>query len=396
MEHAKHPTRNYDFAPVASILGQYNTRGFELGKQKLDEALDEVLNIAEDQSKPLVPHLSPELILGVRSFLQRTIIPILESTGEKIDLHKRQRVKGVIREYLSQLDALKSSENKGWLCDKDDVSAMFGIPISGATNWDLIEAENEEWKSWKSPKNNPALNELVSIDELENIHQVVSDKLLATRTGKPVFYSDRADRHHLFWTPIVGGQECVIPDSYSLADFLRFHCPHNDAHLAHLNAINARGVEAYSDHMDERAFTEAIAVHAEWQMFEAAKNDSFVYNLYSQLGTDRQRRISKAEFQNWLLDCRGYEFRLRLIRLLGDTLTFSGRADVDHVVEQASRITGVNREDSEAEVKKYYHFPGLGAVYTLGYKKLLEDGLRNTQNTFTNNGQIVSTWHQFR
>ncbi|MBU1685267.1 hypothetical protein KJ662_03365 [Patescibacteria group bacterium] len=395
MEHAKHPAKNYDFAPLASILGQYNTRDFGGNRQKLDEALDKVLDVLGVQSKPQVPHSSPELVVGIRFFLKQTIIPILESTGEKIDLHRKHRVQGVVREYLSQLEKLETSGVKGWLCDKGDVSAMFGIPVAEVNNWNLIDSENEQWKGWKPPKNSPVLNEPVLIDEVENIHQVVSNNLLVAPTGKPVFYSDRAERHHLFWAPTTSGQECVIPDTYSLADFLRFHCPHNDAHLAHLNAIASKGVEAYSDHMDERAFTEAVAVHAEWQMFEASKNDSFIYDLYSQLGADRQRRISIEEFQSWLLDCRGYEFRLRLIRLLGDTLTFSGETSMDRIIEQASAITGVNKEDSEAEIRKYYHFPGLGAAYTLGYKKFLNKGLRNTQNTFIKNGQVVSTWHQF-
>jgi len=395
MKHAKHPTKNYDFAPIASILGKYNTRDFQNSKNELDNALGYALDEIETNDKQPVPHTAPELINGIRLFLHQTILPILNEVKDRVSTEHQLRIENVIADYCKKLDQLPKPSNGEWLCDQSEIEAMFELEMTEGKSWETIESDNKKWKKWMQPQSHDALNEIVSIEEVRSLFAVVREKLLCVAEFNPILYSDKGQGHHLFWSPTKKGEECIIPNDYSLADYLRFHCPHNDAHLAHLNANAEKSIISYSDYMDERAFSEAVSVHAEWQMFESAQVDDFSYHLYSQLHPGRQKGISKDEFQDWIVNCRGYEFRLRLVRLLGDTLTFFKQHTFNEAVNEAVKITGVQKEDVKAEIGKYYHFPGLGAVYTLGYNKLLESGATKTQDTFLKNNQLITTWHQF-
>jgi hypothetical protein len=361
----------------------------------LDNALGCALGEIETNDKQPVPYTAPELINGIRLFLHQTILSILNEVEDRVSTKHQLRIKNVITDYCEKLDQLSKSPNNEWLCSTTEIEAMFGLEMTENKTWETIENENKKWKKWLQPQSHDALNEIVSIEEARNLFAVVREKLLCAAEFNPVLYSDKGQGHHLFWSPTKEGEECVIPNDYSLADYLRFHCPHNDAHLAHLNANPEKSIISYSDYMDERAFSEAVAVHAEWQMFESIQDDDFSYLLYSQLHSDRQKGISKDEFQDWMVNCRGYEFRLRLVRLLGDTLTFFRQHTFNEAVNETTKITGVQEEDVKAEIEKYYHFPGLGAVYTLGYSKLLESGATKTQDTFLKNNQLITTWHQF-
>lgn len=395
MRHAEHPTKNYDFAPIASILGKYNTKSFEDSKDELDNALDHALAEIEYKDKPSIPHTSPGIINGMQSFLYQTILSILDEVKGRIPALHRFRIKNIVDHYCKQLSQLSTSPKVKWFCEQSEIEAMFGVEMTEDKVKEIITSENQEWKKWSQPQPHTALEELVTIEEIRNIFTVVREKLLQVTEFNPNLYSGQTQGHHLFWSPIKGGQECVVPNDYSLADYLHFHCPHNDAHLAHLNAIPEKKITSYNDYMDERAFSEAVAVHAEWQMFEQGKDDDFLYHLYSQLHSNRQKRISKNEFQDWMVNCRGYGFRLRLVRLLGDTLTFFGQHTFDTAVNESIKLTNIPREDVEAEIKKYYHFPGLGAVYTLGYRKLLQSGVIKTKDAFSKKDQTITTWHQF-
>lgn len=393
MKHSDHPTQNYDFAPVASLLGKYNARDSEDSREQLDKALDSALTEIESSDKPPIPHADPELVKGLQSFLFETVLSILNEAGESVPKYLQSRVRLAVQKLNERMVNLRPKARI--LCSVQEIQDMFGLVMPEDKLREIVEEENESRKCWKVPAQIKALDKPVTIDEVKKIFEVVRGKVLGTNAFNPDFYLDRPEKHHLFWSPKETGQQCVIPFNYSMADYLRLHSPHNDAHLYHLNAIPEQSVVSYCDFMDERAFFEAVAVYAEWQMLEAAGKRAFIEDLHSQFSADRQRRISKNQLQDWLLNCRGHEFHLRSVRLMGDVITLFSENSFDDTVDEVTLFTGLSRDEVQAEVRKYYHFPGLGATYTVGFKKLKEHGIISIHDAFFQNNQVVTTWHQF-
>lgn len=370
MEHASQPTLNYDFAKIASLLGKYNIRDYEVGNGKVEDELRNSLSNMESSDKPPVPHSDPELIKGVQSFLAGTVLTILKEAGGKVPQDLQSRIRILVRKFNERISILP----KGNLisCDLVELERMFGVDLSKGSLEDAADEESRSWRQWEKPDQIKALDRVITIEEVRGIFEVVREKVLKVKKFSPSFYLDRPERHHLFWSPTETGQECTVPNEYSMADYLRFHSPHNDAHLMHLNSLAQQGITSYCDNMDERAFFEAVAVYAEWKMFEATQNGSFAEDLYSQFSLGRQRGISKNQLQDWILRCRGHEFHLRAVRLLGDLHTFHSGTSFDGTVNRTATYTGISRQEIESEVRKYYHFPGLGATYTMGFRKLKE------------------------
>ena len=393
MHHARHPASNYDFAPVASLLGKYNTRDFEAsGQARVEAALDTALGEIESTEKPAVPHTDPELIRGIQSFLFKTVLVILREAAGKVPQSLQTRVRTVVKGFNERMLALKPQTKM--LCELGEIEGMIGLDMSRDRVWEIAHRANQSGKHWGAPVKIDVLEQVVTIDEVRRIFEVVKEKLFSVMNSDPTFYLDRPERHHLFWTPTETGQQCAVPTGYSMADYLRFHCPHNDAHLVHLSALPEQSVTSYCDFMDERAFFEAVAVYAEYQMLEAASQDSFVGDLYSTFSIARQNGLSKDQLQDWLLSCRGHEFHLRAVRLMGDLNTLFSGLPFEENVDQVTYETELPRDKVEAEVRKYYHLPGLGATYTLGFENLRERGALSIQDSFTNDGQVISTWHQ--
>lgn len=391
IENSIHSTRNYDLAPVASLLGKYNCNGYQAEQQKLEAELDIALSAVERSNRPLIPYADEETVLGVQTFLSETILRILRQTQDKMPAYLRERTKDMVASFLTNLD----SQKQGKSVDIEEIKKMFGLKMDENVMNEIAEKENEEGKLWKPPLNVKALDMLVTAEEVASIFQVIREKLLQVDEFYPDFYLDNPERYYLFWNSTAEGEQCAIPRDYSMADYLRFHCPHNDAHLAHLHAMPDCGIITYCDYMDERAFTEAVAVLAEWQMLQASQNDGFVDDLFSQFSNIRKQSISKQQFQDWLLSCRGHEFHLRNVRLLGDINSLYGGYDFEESVEKISSYTELQKEVVEDEVRKYYHFPGLGAMYTLGYTELLKSGVKQFSDAFYKEGQVITTWHEF-
>lgn len=152
---------------------------------------------------------------------------------------------------------------------------------------------------------------------------------------------------------------------------------------------------SYLDYMDERSYYEAVGVHAEWLMWDAlGRGSSLPFEIWEQLDAWRRQRISPDELAQWLTKMRGYEFRLRTVRLLADVLTMGEQLPFQRVVDACTRQTGVSPEDAEPEVRKYYHFTGLGGMYTLGYRELLDRGVASTHAALMANGMPLRTWQQ--
>lgn len=402
MKHTTQPAAIYDLTTVASTLARHNVRSFnEKTSSQLDDVHEETVALldAESAHKAPVPHTDPELLKAAAGFAEKTLqlLRIAES-HDRIAPNVATKTRVAIQRFRVSLRLLENGTVK-WLCDPEDIDKMFGIAISTReARTTMTEETSKLVHALPSRTVPPGIQTPVGEGEVKRLFQTVRKELFSVAAIDPALYmEEQPERHYLFWTPTAEGQECAVPDSYSLADHFRFHCPHNDAHLSHLHDLSSHGVSAYTDFMDERAFFEAIAVHSEWQILESMQQngDGLVESLYDGLEPERRSYLSPKELRRWMIEMRSYECRLRAARLVADVLTIQDRLPFEEMVQRSMTVTGLSHEDAEAEARKYYFLPGLGAVYTLGYRKMLDHGISNSIAGFRNNGATIRTWHQF-
>lgn len=401
MKHVNQPAAIYDLTTLASTLARHNVREFD-GKTaaQLSQAHEETLDLLDDESphKAPVPHTDPELLEAAAGFAQKTLhlLQIAEDQN-RIARGIAIKTRSTIERFMGSLRLLEGTSGV-WLCEDAEIDTMFGMNISAERVKAIMADETQKLSGAEMPGAPPqGLRTSVTEGETQRLFKTVRKDLFRAGVIDPQLYIEpMPEKHYLFWTPTADGQECAVPDNYSVADHFRFHCPHNDAHLAHLHDLSSHGVGAYTDFMDERAFLEAIAVLSEWQILEMLKTDNdLASSLHDALEPDRRTQISPESLRRWMIEMRTYECRLRAARLVADVLTIQERLPFEEMVERSMAITGLTREDAEAEARKYYFLPGLGAVYTLGYRKMLENGIDNPIAGFQNNGATIRTWHQF-
>ncbi len=402
MKHANQPAAIYDLTAVASSLARHNVRSFDVRtSSQLSDVHQETLDLLQRESphKAPVPHTDPELLKAADAFAVKALqlLQIAESQ-ERIARAVATKTREIIERFRASLSLL-NGRSPQWLCDEKEIDAMFGIDVSISQANAIMLQETSELAGAMPPITTPSgMTKVVSNEEVARLFRTVRCELFEAPSIEPILYTeDRPERHYLFWTPTAEEQECAVPNSYSLADHFRFHCPHNDAHLSHLNDLSQHGVSAYTDFMDERAFFEAIAVLSEWQILDALKNNggNLTMGLHDSLDEERRLNLSPDDLKRWMIDMRTYECRLRAARLVADVLTIQEKLPFEEMVRQSMAITGLSREDAEAEARKYYFLPGLGAVYTLGYRKMLDQGVKNPIDGFRDNGTTIRTWHQF-
>jgi hypothetical protein len=402
MEHTKTPATIYDLAPLASVAARYNVRHFDSTlKKQLNDLLNQIVTDMEQaKDKPILPHTAPEATRGALMFIDqiRQLVTIAIDSG-KMPTAQGGCTNRLIGRLESQLLPLLASHAEGkWQCDPKEIDQMFGIPLASPNSLSILDHEIGQWSQYSHCDTPSSLLIPVSKGEAKRISKLVREKILGVIDCHPDIYIDDPAKHHLFWTAITQGQECAVPKNYSLADYLRFHVPHNDAHLCQLKALADEGkhADAYFDHMDERAFFEAVAVHSEWKIHNHLKKDCmFSEELHQLLNPKRARAISSENLRQWTLQIRAYEFRLRTARLLADVFTIRDRLPFNEVVCRTSSILGVSKQDATAEVQKYYHFAGLGGMYTLGYQKLINERSSGEALFHSRDGKVVRAWHQF-
>lgn len=402
MKHANQPAAIYDLTAVASSLARHNVRSFDARtSSQLSDVHQETLESLqrELQHKAPVPHTDPELLKAADAFAVKALqlLQIAESR-ERIARVVAIKTRETIERFRASL-CLLNGRLPQWLCDEKEIDAMFGIDVSAPQANAIMLRETSELSVALPPPAAPqGMEKPVSDREITHLFRAVRGGLFGKSAIDPVLYTeDRPERHYLFWTPTAEEQECAVPNSYSLADHFRFHCPHNDAHLSHLYDLSKHGVSAYTDFMDERAFFEAIAVLSEWQILDVLKNNGsdLSMSLHDGLDSERRSSVSPDSLRRWMIEMRTYECRLRAARLAADVLTIQEKLPFEEMVQRSMAITGLSREDAEAEARKYYFLPGLGAVYTLGYRKMLDQGVTNPIDGFRKNSTTIRTWHQF-
>lgn len=402
MQHARQPSTVYDLTVLASAVARYNVQdakgsAMDLLREEHAEAIRLVAK--ESANKPPVPHADKELLKASEGFATKilTLLGIAERSTE-MPSSLAAETRAAVSQFADSIRTLKGSE--GWMAKPEDIDGMFGIPVSQPEARQTMERELIEVSNALTAPDVPkALKEPITGKESNAVFDAMRTGLFGRSAIAPLIYTEpRPEKHYLFWTPIGENQECAVPDTYSAAEHFRFHAPHNDAHLSHLFALKEKGASAYMDYMDERAFFEAIAVHSEWQIKHALEHDEndFRSELHASLDAYRRNELTPDEFAMWMIGMRAYECRLRAARLVADVLTIHERLPFDAMLEKSMSITGLPKEDAEAEARKYYFLPGLGAVYTLGYRKLLESGITNPMDAIHTPGGVSRTWNDFR
>ena len=400
MKTTEYPAAVYNLGPLASSMARYNTQGNgHLSSNGLGEDHRQALHqleVAIDQ-KPLLAHSDPIVAEETVNFLDRmkAILSMAEELNH-IDPELVRKTSEQMEQFGAHLTVLQRATNTQLQVDIDDISSMFGVDLSDSDNFNVASDELEQWRSFSAPAIPPVLEETISEDEVRSLTVCIREQMFQENSNrKPLLYVEiHPQKHHLFWSHVPPDQrECAVPSDYSIADYLRFHCPHNDAHLAHLDTVNEL---SYVDYMDVRAFFEAAGVHAEWDIFCRLRESPDIANaLWKQLNPQIREKLSADELQQWLITCRGYEFRLRTVRLLGDLLTLHDQLSFEEVVQRIVQQSQLTPEEVEPEVRKYYALTGLGATYTLGYQKLRKAGISKTNELFTNGKPVARTWSEF-
>ena len=93
-----------------------------------------------------------------------------------------------------------------------------------------------------------------------------------------------------------------------------------------------------------------------------------------------------------MIEDREFQLKLRNARLLSDMLTIKGMP-FEKVVEEVAKYFRLTTDVAQGEVLKYYAWTGLGAIYTLGYRKLLDYGISELNQILKNNPP--KTWNDF-
>lgn len=403
MKHADQPAAVYDLTVLASTVARHNVRKFDVQtKEQAEEAHEEALHLMdESRHKPPIAHTDSEAVRLAHQFADWVLQMIISAEqGEKMDSDRALRSREAVERFQCDIQKL-NGEKKRWLIEQDVLQAMYGLDIASQEAVRVMHEENEAWKIFEPNGAPNALQGAVSDGEVKRLSEIARTDIFGIDPFEPAVYIDPEHRkHYLFWTSTSEEQECAVPSEYSLAQYLCFHFPHNELHLAHLHALAGEGVWAYVDQMDERAFFEAVAVHSEWALFDHLRNGNgseTAKAIHEQLDPARRKNMDADELQSWMIANRGYECRLRAARLVADVLTIRENLPFTETVEKGVGLTGLSRTDMEAETRKYYFLTGLGAVYSLGYKQLIGAGILNSKNAYepNGNGMAIRTWFEF-
>jgi hypothetical protein len=379
---------------LASMLGrtQVVTRSPETTKQIIS-ATDEVIAILENKTKPLVPHTDKSLIHQIGIFTEK-LHRMLNSDRVKQVLPSIQQAR--IAELLNLFNTEVNLLGKGkyeQLILPSEIEEMFQFYGIWNSGWDELKHDLSRWQQIEHPDTPNSLRQPITQDETVRLIDIMKREVLKIDVPlmASIYLTSEPENYHLFWAITAEGSDYVTPRSYGLDTQLSFDLPHNVAHLIHLQQLKDLGVYGYVDDMPTRAFFEAIAVFAELEVVRKLEKDSaFAHNMVESL--DESRDISGEELGEWMIEDRSFEFRLRASRLMADLLAIDG-ATLPEIVEIVSTSVNIPREVAQAEVSKYYPWTGLGAIYTLGYRKLEQAGILGIREVLTE--QPPTTWGQF-
>lgn len=301
-----------------------------------------------------------------------------------------------MRECLDQFDIQAQEEGRkrnGLILPKEDVAHLLDIPelLDTAALNEIIHNE-AIWTASLHPEILSSLRRKVDATQTQELIQACVQSLFGENIAVPVdiYTQDEVDKYYLYWSTKDSGLDYTTPSQYELATQLSFDIPHNAAHLLHLSLGGKNSVGQYIDQMQERTYTEAIAVLSEYQMYQEAMDQGEVIRSFSEI-----LNIPVEQLSEWIQQDRSYEFRLRFARLLSDVNTLKGESFSENA-DSIQKQLGIPQKDAIAEAQKYYAWTGLGAAYTLGYNRLLSNETRNARKAMTtSDGKLLFSWSDF-
>lgn len=375
------PAETYTLNTLASVLGRYAVPDLsEESERQIGEMLDATIGELVDGDTPFVPHTRTELLEEAAKFDEKLLMQLRDGPAQAfVTTSQYEVVKKILTQHKMRCaSAIQGGASWQMLTTPKAIAIAYGLPELWDKPEDVISGEVGQWgKSTAHPPVPDLLREKISIDETRLLMSLMWRRVIGTVAEPEVhtYLTDDTRNYHVYWSPLSERLDYATPATYDRATQLSFDLPHNATHLVHLEAMpGVNGAARYDDSMALRAYFEAVTVFSEFKAIQVAEqDDDFRYELENILGV-RPDDKAGIDIAGWVAQDRRYEFKLRGARYAADILMTSGVCFRDSIAEISSTF-GIPVTDAEKETRKYLAWPGLGAVYTFGYRKLLDAGV---------------------
>lgn len=398
METAKAPAETYTLNVMASALGRFAIPRLDNESvQQSSELLGSVADILSLQDAPPVPHTDPELLRQTLAFDTKLITQLtVGPASERIDAALQQHALRQLTRHHNQCKDLQgTSLNNRLLVEPQEIADAYGLPDLWNDPQSVVNQEIKKYgKDTQHPDIPSPLLEQVTLGETQDLLHFMWDAVIQPRSRPHVTVrmTDKPSDYHVFWAPTAGAIDYATPTTYNRATQLSFDMPHNATHLAHLDILRQDlGAHRYDDSMQQRAYFEALTVFSEYITMRAAEDDPTFGQELAKVFKIPADQLSTESLAKWIADDRRYEFKLRAVRLMADSLMVQGYT-FDDAVSNISEHFGIPETHARAETAKYLPWTGLGGVYTHGYRKLLALGKSTVQEAFFEAGEPRQTW----
>lgn len=394
MSRETQPAKSYDLNMLASVLGRTQVRGLNSDtKVQIRTATDEVVSILEDKSKPPVPHTEKHLIQQVLKFIDKLRHMLGTSqVNEVLVPAQKKKITELLNHFQSSIEDLGQIRHQKLVSPEaiEEMFQFYGIWEAGRSE---LHADLGRWTEMSHPTVPEALQQPVDVLETRRLINVIKKTILAIDIPlfATIYLTQKPEDYHLFWSLTDEGSDYATPTEYGLDTQLSFDLPHNVSHLVHLSLLREQGVYGYIDDMATRAFFEAIAVFSEMEIAQKLDTDPVAVSAIS-TALNSNRDISETSLKEWIVADRSFEFRLRASRLLADLLAIEG-APLPEIIDIVSTTVQIPKHVAEAEVTKYLPWTGLGAIYTLGYRRLEQAGVTSVSDVL--HDKPPRTWNEF-
>lgn len=394
--------QTYQFNILASALGRFAAKDVdEETVQQVSLLLEQTLNTMNDETPP-VPHTNPELLRQALIF-DKKLTAMIEyaSKSSLVSKELAGKLHSIISKHSKYCNSILLADGAfEMLVDPASIAKEYGLPSLWEDAEDIIFEEVNNWgKSTQHPIVPSSLAKKVDAKTTKKLIQLAHNDLfhMPEELNVDVVIENNVKLYHLFWLPAARSIRYVTPSSYDIATQLSFDIPHNVAHLNHLSALDKqRGVLRYNDSMAQRGYFEAVAVLSEFVIVKVLqKNSDIGSKILNTLGVN-QKIMTVEKLNDWIIQDRSFEFKLRVARFYADLLMIQGY-DFQETVSKISEKLGISIEQAASETRKYLPWTGLGAVYTYGYRELLTSGVNGIKEAiYAPNNSVIESWQQFR
>jgi hypothetical protein len=387
------PAQIYDLTIGASIVGR-NASPYLTDKDRnqIQELMLDFSKMFQETNgeKPALVNTDEISLRQALAFSQR-----IRKQLESLQGYQEEIV-AQMRGCLDQFDRQAQEEGRkrnGLILLKEDIVHLLDVPeLLDTPALNEITHNEAEWTAKSHPEILPSLRRKVDATQTQELIQACIQSLFGESIEAPlnIYTQDELDKYYLYWSTITNGLDYATSSQYELDTQLSFDIPHNAAHLLHLSLTGKNSIGQYIDRMQERTYTEAIAVLSEYQMHQETMEQGEVIRSFSEI-----LNIPVEQLSIWIQQDRSYEFRLRLARLLSDANTLKGKSFSENA-DIIQKQLGIPQKDAIAEAQKYYAWTGLGAAYTLGYNRLLSNNISNAREAMTtSDGKLLFSWNDF-